>query len=300
MTASVAIAAMITATGASAAPTTAADEAASLIADVAPPAQVVDLSPSADGAHASVTIDDTDASVPLAADGRIVLGSNHEVPLVIPLPEEVTPMRTSLAHDGTVLFETSSSTDAAVQVLGDGSVRVQTITHDAPRTGVLNYTYTFEDGVYPFETPDGIVLLQEAGDGLALEVGTVAPAWAVDAEGGSVPTDYIVVGNSLIQTVTPSEETQYPIVADPTYGHSYGVPTVYLTKKETSKAQDADGANIMCGVVALWNAPVGLLCAANVTSIARAAKKAVNERGCLKIAVGPLVTSSYTFFANCK
>jgi len=45
-------------------------------------------------------------------------------------------------------------------------------------------------------------------------VNSVAPAWAKDATGASVPTSYSVSGNILVQSVT-HEGAAYPVVADP-------------------------------------------------------------------------------------
>lgn len=43
------------------------------------------------------------------------------------------------------------------------------------------------------------------------------PAWATDAEGKSVPTRYVIDGNSLTQVVDHKcfEHVAYPVVADP-------------------------------------------------------------------------------------
>ncbi|MFJ7914183.1 MULTISPECIES: hypothetical protein [unclassified Lysinibacillus] len=40
-------------------------------------------------------------------------------------------------------------------------------------------------------------------------------AWAVDANGADVPTNYEVVDNTLIQTVNFNENTAFPVLADP-------------------------------------------------------------------------------------
>ncbi|MFV0463168.1 MAG: hypothetical protein ACK5MP_08255, partial [Nostocoides sp.] len=45
--------------------------------------------------------------------------------------------------------------------------------------------------------------------------GTIAPPWAVDSNGVSVPTEYIISGNTVVQRVYPSVSTAYPVVADP-------------------------------------------------------------------------------------
>ncbi len=43
----------------------------------------------------------------------------------------------------------------------------------------------------------------------------IAPAWAKDANGRPVSTDYEVSGSALVQTVQITEHTRYPVVSDP-------------------------------------------------------------------------------------
>jgi hypothetical protein len=50
-----------------------------------------------------------------------------------------------------------------------------------------------------------------------LEYGTVAPAWATDADGKAVPTHYEVEQGVLRQVVDLRGTDAFPVVADPTY-----------------------------------------------------------------------------------
>lgn len=44
-----------------------------------------------------------------------------------------------------------------------------------------------------------------------------SPAWAKDANGENIPTNYKVIGNTLVQTVDFDNNSAFPIVADPDF-----------------------------------------------------------------------------------
>ena len=53
-------------------------------------------------------------------------------------------------------------------------------------------------------------------DAVSVTVGTIAPAWATDANGKPVTTKYKVSGKGrLTQVVKPNKNTVFPVVADP-------------------------------------------------------------------------------------
>ncbi len=74
-----------------------------------------------------------------------------------------------------------------------------------PRT-----SYEFEFGLPSGDGEGGIEVLNVEGD----VIGTVAPPWAVDANGDSVPTAYKLRDNILARTVEHAGAV-YPVVADP-------------------------------------------------------------------------------------
>ncbi|MDZ7577969.1 MAG: hypothetical protein U0904_07340 [Candidatus Nanopelagicales bacterium] len=217
------------------------DDVAGLIAKVAPDQPEV-IAPSAEGKKLVAEAGDVTVSVPVNPDKAITLNPSSEgkstaLALKVNLPEEVSAGPGRVATDGTVVYEaTGDGADAAVQVLQDGSVRLQTIT-PAPG-GPDEFTYTFGEGVSPVSTKDGgIELLQDTGE-VALTVGTVGQAWAVDANGTEVATKYKIEGDELIQTVTPGPGAVYPIVADPKITRAWWNTTVYFKRKETRRIGD--------------------------------------------------------------
>lgn len=48
-------------------------------------------------------------------------------------------------------------------------------------------------------------------------IGTIAAPWAVDAEGRSLPTRYVLDGQVLRQVIETDESTRYPVTADPSF-----------------------------------------------------------------------------------
>lgn len=164
--------------------------------------------------------------------------------LTVNLPNEIAASDAEVAVDGTVVYQAADGgADAAVQILDDGSTRVETITRDA--SGPHEFTYTFGEGVTPrLLDGGGAELVQMASDGTATLIGTVERPWAVDAEGHVVDTRYRIEGNSLVQTITTDGETVYPIVADPTYTYWWG------GKKSYSSA-DANVATVISSLSAL-------------------------------------------------
>ena len=125
-----------------------ADKAAAAIAAVAQGATPV--TPSADGSDISVSTDLSSVQIPTAPDGTITMGpASPDAPaatLTVSLPRDVTGDRRhgkgTVARDGTVVYPSASTdgTDAAVQVLADGSVRLATVIKS--RKGPLRSTYT--------------------------------------------------------------------------------------------------------------------------------------------------------------
>lgn len=74
---------------------------------------------------------------------------------------------------------------------------------DAPLTAEQSAAL---DRIRPAETTTEVV---------SQPIATIAPAWAVDAEGQSLPTRYEVQGSTLVQVVETSSDTAFPVTADP-------------------------------------------------------------------------------------
>lgn len=109
-----------------------------------------------------------------------------------------------------------------VQPFEEG-LRMTTIIEDA--SAPTSHEYDLPDDVLPVINADGSVTLASEvahpdfaeGEVLRLEYGTVAPAWATDANGESVPTHYEVEQGVLRQVVDLTATDAFPVIADPTY-----------------------------------------------------------------------------------
>ncbi len=255
------------------------EEVAGLIAAVAPDqGDVVNGAQGAAGVTAQVG--QVAVTVPSDADAPVVLDTAGDLPaLEVTLPVEVDADAAEIADDGTVVYEGEDAT-AATQILADGSVRLQTVTHDAD--GPHEFTYTFGDHVIPVQKQDGsgIELIADYGS-VAITVGEVAPAWAVDANGNDVSTAYIIEGDALVQVIEPTADSAYPVVADPRLSRSWWNTTVHFNRAETASL--AGGAGAAAAVAAFIPDPTVSKIIAAAAGIAAAYISTVHANGgCIK------------------
>lgn len=150
-------------------------------------------------------------SVPVDAEGSVVLRNSADTVLEVSLPKEIEVNDAELSDSGTVVYsDAGGGAHAAVQTLDGGGVRLQTVLQsgDAPD----EYTYVFGEGVELDVQDTGYVLAFADGE----LVGILDPAWAIDANGNDVPTRYVSDGSELSQIVETGEATAFPVTADPT------------------------------------------------------------------------------------
>ncbi len=147
-------------------------------------------------------------------DGLVVETPGPMEALELGLPNNEAHADLTLAHDGTAVYVDSDGlADIAVQVLDDG-FRVSTILYstESPET----YLYELPEGSVAELLNDGSLLVM-SGESI---VGAVAPPWARDANGVSVPTRYEVTADGFVQIVEHAGNGfVYPIVADPSYSY---------------------------------------------------------------------------------
>lgn len=243
---------------------------AALIAEVAPDQGTVVQAPVV-GGEVTAQAGDSQATIPVDPDAPITLEAtespeNVEVPaLEVALPAELDVQAGQVADDGTIVYPADDGASAAVQALDDGAVRIQTVIPD--QSAQHEFTYTF-DGLTPVLRDDGGAdLVADAGDGVATTVGSIDPAWAVDANGVSVPTEYAVNdAGALVQTVTPGPDTTYPIVADPKISGTCGILFCTVRFDRATTRNIADYTNlggIVSGIAAVMGSvPAGILAGA--------------------------------------
>lgn len=253
------------------------------------------------GDLAATTDDGAVVTIPTSGDGTVDINAPGMALLSLGLPS-VDTKSAEVAADGTVVYASADATSAgmAVEVLDEGTVSIQTVIGSA--SGRHSFTYTLATDTVPMLRADGGVdLVVSVSDGAQVVVGAVETPWAVDANGAPVNTRYVVSGSTFTQIVEPGPATVYPVVADPTYGHTYGMPTIYLNKAETrTAAGDIGGVYLICSAVALFSPYLSFMCEANAYLINRGAKAAKAANACVKIVVGPLVVAALTYTANCR
>lgn len=236
---------------------------------------------------------DQGAVVPSTTAGA--LSANPADPITVPgggdsslavlLPSEAAVGAATLTSDGTVVYGGTGedAVDVAVQAMDDGGVRIQTVIN-AP-SSAHEFTYALEDGFQIAEAADGSIWavgFTEAGEFQAYSVGN---AWARDATGAEVSTHYEVRGNELVQVVSPTESTVYPVVADPTwqwYAAAYGAG---FSKAETSTMASAGAVSGFCVLVP--PGPLQLACGVAGAYWFTQAGLAANAGGCVFLAAAP-------------
>jgi len=135
----------------------------------------------------------------LHTDGTTTLGGSNIIP-------EVNAARTERRPGLTVIRDAQPYADTVVQALEDG---VRYLTVIKGRKASTESRYRFVDSELTARADGSVTIRRNDGS-----TQSIAPAWAVDARGATVPTRYSVSGDTLIQRVD-HRGFAYPVVADP-------------------------------------------------------------------------------------
>lgn len=196
------------------------------------------LAPTATAASDSVTTDITDSADVVGDLVPGMLAQTTENPgITVDAEETPTVEIDEIPESGALSVE--FSVDYAVEALPeqDGITPLTTnwpsvVAHVQPTgAGVRVMTAIADDSApesydYTFNVPDGTELT-DRGDFYYLEhgddlYGSLQEAWAIDAEGKSIPTNYTWDGNTLTQHVELSTPgIVFPVLADPGWSYSY-------------------------------------------------------------------------------
>ena len=155
--------------------------------------------------------------------------NQQEEVIEIGLPDIADNTEGEITENGTIVFDSKEEAFVSVQALQEKqggedflAVRTMVTITDETAPGKYEYDYNLPKGYYlAFDYDvDNELDMYDCGyvyvmtdDNVISSV--IEPAWAVDAEGRSVNTEYILQGNTLIQTVEFNETSAFPIVADP-------------------------------------------------------------------------------------
>ncbi|MDR6866019.1 hypothetical protein J2Y69_000604 [Microbacterium resistens] len=267
-----------------------ADAVAEQIAQVAPSASVVTGLTKEEAFN--VSAQNTAVSVPLTlpdfvdvtaeVDGR---DQRQTIRTAITLPEGFVSAEGTIGADGTVVYADAGASPAsrdaiAVQTLADGSTRVQTVL--ASPTSAHEFGYEL-DGFTPVQDGEGNFGFLN-GDGILVPV---ASPWAKDANGADVATRYEIRGDRLVQVVTPSASTAYPIVADPTWAWWNAGYGAKLNRDETRDVANGGGNAGICALGLFANPALAGVCGALAGYLVGQAGIANGAGECVVIIVAP-------------
>jgi hypothetical protein len=154
-------------------------------------------------------VNDVEVVIPKSAKSPIRIGSAE-----ITLPISAESLGETL-RPGVVEFG-GTTVDTAVITKDDGSVQITTVIADSASPESFSYGIELPPDATWSEMENGALLAADATGAL---ITGVAPAWAMDAKGQSVPTRYVLDGARLTQIVDHRDGAfTYPIVADPWLG----------------------------------------------------------------------------------
>lgn len=102
-----------------------------------------------------------------------------------------------------------------------------------------------------------------------------------------VATHYEVRGDKLVQVVTPSASTAYPVVADPTWAWWNAAYGAKLNKTETRDVANGGGNAGVCGLALFANPVLAGVCAALAGYLVGQANIAHGAGECVIIVVAP-------------
>ncbi|MGP9684028.1 hypothetical protein [Brachybacterium sp. AOP3-A1-3] len=179
-------------------------------------------------------------------DRTVSIGENPDGLLSVEMAEKDLRISLPVAHSGMqdsrgssepTSWEDGDGVTFTPLVTPEGDVQINTIIPDADAPQRYAYDLSIPDYASVEEQGGAHLFLDADGNMIA----GLAPAWAVDATGQSIPTHFEIEGKTVTQVVEFTEGTQFPVVADPflgknlfksigtKYGKYYGVYTNVVT-----------------------------------------------------------------------
>lgn len=164
----------------------------------------------------STTKNGASAHIPRTSKLSIRVKAQSGTTIGLRLPFADSETKGQLIADGVVAFDNQNGSASSVLAKSDGSLQVATVIESSIAPSRYSYEIELPKGAKLVRGSDGNVTFVSS-DGKFL--GGVAPSWAIDARGATVPTRYDISGSTLTQFVDhKSLAYSYPIVADPWFG----------------------------------------------------------------------------------
>lgn len=208
--------------------------------------------------------------------------------LGLPETRKVTGVR---AGAGTVVYtDAAQSTDLAVQPTTDGGARALVTLKDSSAPNEYRFGLGLPADTELMADGSGGYLITRPGSQGATVLGSIAAPWAKDADGEAVPTSYRIDGGSLVQTVSTTASTAFPVVADPSISYGWNIYIKFNkteVKRLNNKVQYADTAVALCGLLINPVAAVGCagLGTAVIKRIQRVWKYATDHKRCVEVSI---------------
>ncbi|MGD6740632.1 hypothetical protein ACOKM3_02175 [Streptomyces sp. BH106] len=206
-----------------------------------------------------ITSDTGTIDIPRSASDSVTMTGPSGEKMGIDLPVDDLDS-SGKSESGTVAYATGDAPVAtAVQATTDGDIRTLMTLKDKTAPNQFSFALDLPEGVELSVGDSGEILmtkdvtlddaevdsvlsdgetadaLDPDGDGLVtLVVGEIEPPWAQDANGASLPTSYEVSGSTVTQTIETSDDTAYPVVADPKVSFGWWI-YVRWSKSEVKK-----------------------------------------------------------------
>jgi hypothetical protein len=240
----------------------------------------------------SVELAEGDVSLPTTV-GSPVSVDTPQGAIEIELPFEANQAKARGIAPGVVAYDNANDTTTVSSVKQAGAVQFTTVIESSSAPTQFSYDIAVPEGGTLVEADRGYFILDSHGEPVA----TIAPPWALDANGASVPTRYELAGAILTQVVDhTSTKVAYPVVADPRFEWFNLLPSVKLTHSETSSARTATGLATVCGWAARTTGYLGgAVCGLNAGSIIVNANRAYGAGKCLRLLIGPGVVGGVPY-----
>ncbi|MDR1431079.1 MAG: DUF2599 domain-containing protein [Propionibacteriaceae bacterium] len=182
------------------------------------------------------TINGVELTIPVDPSDPLTLGSATSPAVEIGLPYAANASDAEVVDNGVVVYDNQNGSATVPVVKNDGSVQITTIIAGPRSPNRYSYSLGLPAGGSLTVIDGGAVLAVDKAGKFILGI---APAWARDAAGRTVPTYYEVEGDIVTQVVSHSavKGVEYPVVADPFLG-------IALFDKVTKKTVSGKGFRI--------------------------------------------------------
>ncbi|MFD9791393.1 hypothetical protein ACFWXK_10625 [Streptomyces sp. NPDC059070] len=235
------------------------------------------------------------------ATARVAVPQDSGRPVSVGLGEETVkfslpapPGLAGITQNGTTVYPSNSSANSAVQAMEDASVRALITLKNAQAPREYRFNLEVPLGTQLVKNDDGgyDITAPHDEDSSAVSLGAIDAPWAKDANGQAVPTSYRLEGTTLVQLIEITEDTVYPVVADPRVSFGRGVYIKFSRSETNAIAPYSSGAGAVaaaCNKIPsrVRGVPVRTICRGTLgqasVSVHNTFKSAARQGKCVQI-----------------